>query len=125
MQTGARLNGANQYTVTFGVSDLPPVRGFWSLTLYNEHHFFAPNDLKRYSIGTKNRALKYGADGSLTIYVQAESPGAGQGGKLAAGAEGRRFLAVCAHVLARRSHRPRQVDAAAGRQSAAIERQPD
>ena len=74
-QTGARLNGANQYTVTFGASDLPPVRGFWSLTLYNEHHFFAPNDQKRYSIGTKSRALKYAADGSLTIYVQAESPG--------------------------------------------------
>ena len=74
-QTGARLNGANQYTVTFGVSDLPPVRGFWSLTLYNEHHFFAPNDLGRYSVGTKNKALRYGADGSLTIYVQADSPG--------------------------------------------------
>jgi len=73
---GARLNGSNRYTVTFGVSDLPPVRGFWSLTLYNEHHFFAPNDLKRYSVGTKNKALKYGADGSLTIYVQADSPGA-------------------------------------------------
>jgi hypothetical protein len=75
-QNGARLNGANRYTVTFGVSDLPPVRGFWSLTLYNEHHFFAPNDQKRYSLGTKNKALKCGADGSLTIYVQADSPGA-------------------------------------------------
>jgi hypothetical protein len=73
---GARLNGANRYTVTFGLSDLPPVRGFWSLTLYNEQHFFAPNDHKRYSIGTKSKALKYGADGSLTIYVQADSPGA-------------------------------------------------
>jgi hypothetical protein len=77
-QAGARLNGANRYTVTFGVSDLPPVRGFWSLTLYNEHHFFAPNDRKRYSIGTKNGTLKYGPDGSLTIYVQADSPGADQ-----------------------------------------------
>ena len=72
---GTRLNGASRYTVTFGAGGLPPVRGFWSLTLYNEHHFFAPNDLKRYSLGTKNRTLKYGADGSLTIYVQTDSPG--------------------------------------------------
>jgi hypothetical protein len=74
-QAGARLNGASRYTVTFGANDLPPVRGFWSLTLYNVNHFFAPNDLKRYSVGTKNKALKYDANGSLTIYVQAESPG--------------------------------------------------
>ena len=36
---------------------LPPVRGFWSLTLYNEHHFFHPNELDRYSFGTKNKNL--------------------------------------------------------------------
>ena len=73
---GGRLNGANRYTVTFAKGQLPPVRGFWSLTLYDEEHFFSPNGLNRYSIGTKNKAVKLGADGSLTIYVQAESPGA-------------------------------------------------
>ena len=72
---GTRLNGKNNYTVTFAKGQLPPVKGFWSLTLYNEHHFFAPNDLRRYSLGTKNKGLKYGADGSLTLYVQADSPG--------------------------------------------------
>lgn len=75
---GARLNGANRYAVTFAKGALPPVRGFWSLTLYNEHHFFAPNALKRYSLGTKNKGLKPNADGSLTIYVQSESPGRGK-----------------------------------------------
>jgi hypothetical protein len=50
------------------------VHGFWSLTLYNEHHFFAPNEINRYSLGTKNKTLKYGADGSLTLYVQADPP---------------------------------------------------
>ena len=40
------------------------------------HHFFEPNPLARYSVGTKNKALQYGEDGSLTIYVQAQSPGA-------------------------------------------------
>jgi hypothetical protein len=73
---GKRLNGANRYTVTFAKGKIPPVQGFWSLTLYNEHHFFAPNPLKRYSIGTKNKGLKKNADGSLTLYVQADSPGA-------------------------------------------------
>jgi hypothetical protein len=74
--SGGRLNGANRYTVTFAKGQLPPVRGFWSLTLYDEEHFFSPNGLNRYSIGTKNKAMKLGADGSLTIYVQTESPGA-------------------------------------------------
>jgi hypothetical protein len=72
--TGRRLNGANRYTVTFAKDQTPPVRGFWSLTLYNQFHFFVPNDIKRYSLGTKNKGLKYNADGSLTIYVQADPP---------------------------------------------------
>jgi hypothetical protein len=71
---GARLNGGNRYTVTFPRNQTPPVNGFWSLTLYNEHHFFAPNEIKRYSVGTKNKDLKRNADGSLIIYVQADAP---------------------------------------------------
>jgi hypothetical protein len=72
---GERLNGARSYTVTFAKGETPPVNGFWSLTLYNEHHFFSPNELGRYSLGTKNRGLKYNDDGSLTLYVQDVSPG--------------------------------------------------
>ncbi|MBX5168757.1 DUF1254 domain-containing protein [Rhizobium sp. NZLR1b] len=73
--SGGRLNGAKSYTVTFPKGETPPVNGFWSMTLYNEHHFFSPNELKRYSLGTKNKDLKYNDDGSLTLYVQATSPG--------------------------------------------------
>jgi hypothetical protein len=72
---GERLNGSRGYTVTFAKGKLPPVRGFWSLTLYNEHHFFHPNDLRRYSLGTKNKSLKFDTDGSLTLHVGATSPG--------------------------------------------------
>jgi len=75
---GARLNGANHYTVTFPKDQTPPVDGFWSLTLYNEHHFFVPNDIGRYSLGTKNKTLKYAPDGSLTLYVQADTPAEAQ-----------------------------------------------
>lgn len=73
-ESGERLNGAHRYAVTFAKGALPPVKGFWSLTLYNQHHFFEPNDLVRYSLGTKNKNLKYGEDGSLTLYVQPDPP---------------------------------------------------
>jgi len=71
---GLRLNGANKYTVTFSKGQTPPVNGFWSLTLYNRFHFFEPNEMKRYSLGTKNASMKYNADGSLTLYVQSTAP---------------------------------------------------
>jgi hypothetical protein len=71
---GARLNGANNYSLTFAKDQLPPARGFWSLTLYNEHHFFYPNDLRRYSLGTKNKNLQANPDGSLTLHMSARRP---------------------------------------------------
>ena len=70
------MHGSNLYSVTFPKGQLPPVKGFWSLTLYNEHHFFHTNPLKRYSLGTKNKTLQFNADGSLTLYAGATSPGA-------------------------------------------------
>ncbi len=57
---GQQFDGRNQYTITFPKGQTPPVRGFWSLTLYNELHLFEPNALKRYSLGTKNKELKHG-----------------------------------------------------------------
>ncbi len=72
---GAQLNGNVTYSVTFPAGQLPPVSGFWSLTLYNEHHFFNPNPLNRFSIGTKNKNLQTNSDGSLTLYAGAKSPG--------------------------------------------------
>jgi hypothetical protein len=74
--SGAPLDGSKTYAITFPAGEEPPVNGFWSLTLYNEHHFFHPNDLGRYSLGTKNTTLQRNADGSLTLYAGANSPGA-------------------------------------------------
>jgi hypothetical protein len=74
--SGQRLNGANRYKITFAKGQTPPTEGFWSLTLYDEHHFFVANEIKRYSLGTKNKTLKFNADGSLTIYIQAAAPSA-------------------------------------------------
>jgi hypothetical protein len=72
---GETLNGNNQYTITFPKGKLPPVKGFWSLTVYDEYHFFFANPLNRFSIGTKSKSLQYGADGSLTLYLGLKSPG--------------------------------------------------
>ena len=71
---GERLNGARRYAVTFPKDQTPPVNGFCSLTMYNAEHFFVPNEIGRYSVGTKNKDLQFNSDGSLTIYVQAEAP---------------------------------------------------
>ncbi|TCK00153.1 hypothetical protein DFR71_1145 [Nocardia alba] len=73
-ESGQRLHGANTYTVRFPSGELPPVQGFWSLTVYNKHHFFHPNDLDRYSLGTKNQDLNYSDDGSLTLTVGGPAP---------------------------------------------------
>ena len=73
---GKQLNGQNRYSITFPKGQVPPVKGFWSMTLYNKEHFFNPNPLNRSSLGTKNKTIKYNADGSLTLYASAKSPGA-------------------------------------------------
>ncbi|HVY05643.1 MAG TPA: DUF1254 domain-containing protein [Burkholderiales bacterium] len=76
--SGAALDGGRTYAITFPPRQEPPVNGFWSMTLYNEHHFFAPNPLNRYSLGTKNKSLERNADGSLTLYAGSKSPGPGK-----------------------------------------------
>jgi hypothetical protein len=73
--SGQPLDGSKAYAVTFAAGQEPPVNGFWSLTLYNQEHFFSPNALNRYSLGTKNEGLKRNKDGSLTLYVGSASPG--------------------------------------------------
>ncbi|MGW5383796.1 DUF1214 domain-containing protein [Nocardia sp. NPDC003963] len=73
-EAGERLHGSRGYTVHFPAGQLPPVRGFWSLTVYNKHHFFHSNELDRYSLGTKNHDLAYGDDGSLTLTVGGAGP---------------------------------------------------
>jgi hypothetical protein len=73
---GQQLDGKNNYTVTFPKGQEPPVKGFWSVTLYNEQHFFHANALNRFSLGTKSKSfMKNNADGSLTLYFGAKSPG--------------------------------------------------
>ncbi len=68
------LTGENNYTLTFSKEQIPPVNAFWSVTLYDDESFLVTNPINRYSLGSRD-PMKYGKDGSLTIYVQHESPG--------------------------------------------------
>jgi hypothetical protein len=67
-------DGANKYVMRFPKGQLPPVRGFWSLTMYDANYFFVANPLNRYSISARQN-LKTNPDGSTDLYIQNESPG--------------------------------------------------
>lgn len=71
---GRPLDGAQRYRIRFAKGQLPPANAFWSLTLYNDKQALAANPLNRYAIGDRDR-LKFDKDGSLTIYLQHDSPG--------------------------------------------------
>ena len=71
---GKPLTGKQRYVLHFLKDQIPPVNGFWSLTLYNDQLFFAPNSLKRYSLSPRSN-LNLNSDGSLELYIQNQSPG--------------------------------------------------
>lgn len=68
----------HRYTLRFGQGQLPPAQAFWSLTMYDgKSQFLVANRLNRYLLNsTMLDTFKYDADGSLTLYVQKDSPGA-------------------------------------------------
>jgi hypothetical protein len=74
---GQKLNGADRDTLTFASGLYPPVKAFWSLTMYElPSSLLVANPLDRYLINSPMLPqLKKNADGGLTIYVQNESPG--------------------------------------------------
>ncbi|MEZ5462369.1 DUF1254 domain-containing protein [Dokdonella sp.] len=73
---GQKLNGANKYTLTFAKGETPPVKGFWSITMYmiDGGWWFVPNKLNKFTVSPRDN-LKTNADGSTTLYFQTESPG--------------------------------------------------
>ncbi len=72
--SGQPLDGVNKYTIHFDKDALPPVRAFWSITLYDQQGFQVPNSLSRFAVSSW-MPFKYNADGSLDLYFQNESPG--------------------------------------------------
>ena len=71
---GHKLDGANKYFIRFPRGQTPPVRGFWSLTMYDAQYFFVANQLNRYTLSARN-TLKADADGTVELLIQARSPG--------------------------------------------------
>jgi len=69
-----KYSGENAYVMRFEKGQLPPVNGFWSLTMYDADYFFVDNPLNRYTLSQRN-ALRPNADGSVDLYIQHESPG--------------------------------------------------
>lgn len=77
--TGEKLDASkHNYTIHFAPGQLPPVNAFWSLTMYNlPESLLVANPINRYLINSPMLPdLKRDADGGLTLYIQAESPGA-------------------------------------------------
>ena len=72
---GKEYNGSNKYVMRFPKGQLPPVNGFWSLTMYDANYFFVANPINRYSISARQN-LKANPDGSIDLYIQNQSPGA-------------------------------------------------
>jgi hypothetical protein len=71
---GKPYDGANKYVMRIPKGQMPPVNGFWSLTMYNADYFFVDNPLNRYTLSSRS-ALKANADGSTDLYIQKDSPG--------------------------------------------------
>jgi hypothetical protein len=68
------LIGTQNYSLHFAAGQLPPVRGFWSLTMYGEDGYFVANPIHRFAIGDRD-ALKINGDGSLDLLIQHDAPG--------------------------------------------------
>ena len=73
---GNTLDGSKaNYTMTFPKGKTPPVGAFWSTTMYDaKQRLMVENSINRYKIGSADN-LRPDPDGSITIYVQADSPG--------------------------------------------------
>jgi hypothetical protein len=75
---GKPLDGAHHYTVHFAKGELPPVNAFWSVTMYKlPSSLLVANPINRYLLNSPMLPqFKRDADGGITFYIQAESPGA-------------------------------------------------
>jgi hypothetical protein len=71
---GKTPTGDQHYVMHFGQDQLPPAEAFWSLTMYDVEGFQVANLINRFAIGDRDK-LKFNDDGSLDIYIQAESLG--------------------------------------------------
>ncbi len=90
---GKPFSGGSRYVMHFEKEQIPRVRAFWSLTLYDAQGYFTANPIHRFAIGDRD-PLKFNPDGSLDLYIQHDSPGAASEGNWLPAPEGDFNLAL-------------------------------
>lgn len=78
-ESGRQLSGAHEYEITFAPGRLPPVRFFWSMTVYHMRGLLCENSIGRYAITDRTPGLTRADDGSLTVRLSTAVPEAGPG----------------------------------------------
>ena len=79
LANGEPLDGSkHNYTLTFAAGQFPPVNAFWSVTMYDgKSQLLIKNPINRYLINSPMLPnMKKNPDGSLTLYIQKDNPGA-------------------------------------------------
>jgi hypothetical protein len=71
--SGKDLSGENSYAIHFPPGQLPPERGFWSITVYDQSGFLVPNTIDRYDVGSESGLIP-NQDGSVDILLQSAAP---------------------------------------------------
>ena len=74
---GKPLDGSRRYVLHFEAGQKPPARITRSLSIYDPQGYYAPNTIDRYHLAAW-MPLQDNADGSLDLYIQADSPGPGK-----------------------------------------------
>jgi hypothetical protein len=69
------LDSANRYVLHFEKGQTPPTNATWSIAMYDPQGFYVPNSINRYALSAW-MPMQINSDGSLDIYIQANSPGA-------------------------------------------------
>ena len=73
-ESGQPLSGEHRYRLHFPAGQLPAAR-YWRISMYDLDGFFTGNPIRRYGIGNMAEKLQANPDGSLTLYIQHDSPG--------------------------------------------------
>jgi hypothetical protein len=79
LANGEALDGSkSNYALVFPADQFPPVNAFWSVTMYDgKTQLLIENPISRYLINSPMLpSMKKNTDGSLTISIQKDSPGA-------------------------------------------------
>jgi Uncharacterized conserved protein len=75
-QNGQLLDASkHDYVIKMDKAHLPPVKYFWSITMYSlPHRLLVENSENRYSFSNSTPDLITGADGSVTFYLSSKKP---------------------------------------------------